>query len=203
MHRLKTPKGAFVLALLGLAIVISRGASESREDLERWWADLKSADGAKGYYAIGQLVISSGQSVPFINEHVHAVLGVPRERLSQLVVDLGSELYAVREKAYRELEKLQDLAEEELRKGAARDPTLEVNRRIDQLLQKLDLLKNPDRLRALRAIEALEGTGTAEAKQVLQRLASGAPEAQLTRQARASLERLMKRQNRDEKAKMP
>jgi hypothetical protein len=50
-----------------------------------------------------------------------------------------------------------------------------------------------DALRQLRAVEALEHIGTADARQVLQRLADGAPDARLTREAQASLERLKRR----------
>lgn len=42
---------------------------------------------------------------------------------------------------------------------------------------------------ARREIEVLENIGTPEVKRVLQRLAEGAPEAQQTRKARASLVR--------------
>ena len=45
-------------------------------------------------------------------------------------------------------------------------------------------------LQALRAVELLEHIGSREARQVLERLAKGAPEARLTREAKASLERL-------------
>jgi hypothetical protein len=48
-------------------------------------------------------------------------------------------------------------------------------------------------LRELRALEALEATGTPAAQKALARLARGHPGARLTREARASLERLSKR----------
>jgi hypothetical protein len=51
----------------------------------------------------------------------------------------------------------------------------------------------PKALRAVRAIHVLELAGTAEAKEVLRTLAGGAPEAPVTQEARASLERLAKR----------
>jgi hypothetical protein len=45
----------------------------------------------------------------------------------------------------------------------------------------------------VRAIEVLEHIGTPDANELLQTLATGAPEARLTQEAKASLERLAKR----------
>ncbi len=53
-----------------------------------------------------------------------------------------------------------------------------------------------DRHRTLRALEALERAGTAEARRVLERMASGAPAARITRVARGALERLAQRSAR-------
>ena len=44
-----------------------------------------------------------------------------------------------------------------------------------------------------RALRALEQMGSLDARHLLQRLAQGAPEARLTLEAKASLERLSKR----------
>ncbi|HTU18889.1 MAG TPA: hypothetical protein VMG10_12590 [Gemmataceae bacterium] len=48
-------------------------------------------------------------------------------------------------------------------------------------------------LRDSRALEVLEQLGTPEARGLLRRLADGAPEARLTREARAVLQRLAAR----------
>jgi hypothetical protein len=45
-------------------------------------------------------------------------------------------------------------------------------------------------LRQTRALEALEQIRSPEARKLLERLAAGAPEARLTREAQAALERL-------------
>jgi hypothetical protein len=52
---------------------------------------------------------------------------------------------------------------------------------------------SPALLRGLRAIAVLEQIGTPEAKQLLLNLAAGAPEARLTREAKAALGRLVRR----------
>ena len=51
-------------------------------------------------------------------------------------------------------------------------------------------------LQAVRAIEVLEHIGTAQAHQILNTLAQGMPEARVTRETKAALERL--RSNRPE-----
>jgi hypothetical protein len=48
-------------------------------------------------------------------------------------------------------------------------------------------------LRPRRAVEVLERAGTAEARQLLEHLAEGEPEAFLTREARAALDRSARR----------
>jgi hypothetical protein len=178
---------------MGLAAVLPGSASRPVAKLERCWVDLASADGAAAYRAMGQLAAIPGHTVPFLNDRLRPVAGPSRERLAQLIAGLGSDRYTVRDKAQQELEQLQDVAEEELTKALGAGPSLEVRRRLERLLARLDLLRSPERLRALRAIEVLEQIGTPEAKQVLQKLAEGAPEAQLTREARGSLERLARR----------
>ena len=69
---------------------------------------------------------------------------------------------------------------------------LEVRQRIKQVLDKLGPLASADRMRALRAVQVLEYTNTPEARACLQALAKGMPQAQLTCQAKAALERLAK-----------
>jgi hypothetical protein len=96
-----------------------------------------------------------------------------------------------REQAIRELERLGELAEPALRKALEGQPSLEVRRRVEGLLQKLDgPVTLPQHLRSLRAIEVLEHIGTPAAQQVLAQLAKGATAAHLTREAQAAVARL-------------
>jgi len=83
------------------------------------------------------------------------------------------------------------LAEAALRKALAGDPSLEVRQRVERLLDNLTgQVPQAGRLRELRAVELLELVGSPEARQLLQALAEGAPEARLTREARSAIRRL-------------
>ena len=52
------------------------------------------------------------------------------------------------------------------------------------------LRRSSDSLRQIRAIKVLEHLNTADARGLLQELGEGAPEARLTREAKAALQRL-------------
>jgi hypothetical protein len=56
-----------------------------------------------------------------------------------------------------------------------------------------DAERRGERLRAVRAVEALERSASTEARGLLRALAAGVPQARLTREARAALDRLSKR----------
>jgi hypothetical protein len=74
--------------------------------------------------------------------------------------------------------------------------SLESRRHLQDLLDRLkadgSLSLVQERLRARRTLEVLEQTGTPEARKVLQRLAEGAPEEDLRKEAQATLTRLAK-----------
>jgi HEAT repeat protein len=118
--------------------------------------------------------------------------------ITHWITDLDSEQFAVRERANEALEKIGDVAVPALRRKLAEKPSLEVSQRIERLLSKIEEQQiDPQSLRALRAVEVLEHIGSPEAKQVLETLATGAEGARLSREAKASLERLDERVSTD------
>jgi NADH dehydrogenase/NADH:ubiquinone oxidoreductase subunit G len=126
--------------------------------------------------------------VPFLGENL---LPAPAAdpQLARLVAQLDSSNFTERNKATHELEKRLQLAEPVLRQALASNPTLEMRRRLEELLQKAAGW-TPTQLREHRAVTALEYMGTPEARQLLATLAGGAPDARLTQEARDSLARL-------------
>jgi hypothetical protein len=172
------------------------GGKLSARELDACWTDLAAADAALGYRAVQTLAAAPARAVPYLGKLLSPAPAVDKRRLERLIADLSSDQFAAREKATKELEAAGKQAEPLLQQVLERKPPLEMRRRVERLLQKLareEWDPSPDRLRGLRALEALERIGTPEARQLLQHLARGVPEARLTREAKASLERLSRR----------
>jgi WD40 repeat protein len=165
-----------------------RGTQHSPERLRQLWEEVAGDDAARAYRAMWSLVAAPAQATALIQEHLHPVAPVEPRQLSRLLADLNSDSFAARTKATQELQRLGELAELALRKALEGQPTLEVRRRCGELLDKLSVLSG-DRLRAVRAVEVLEHLGTAEARELLEKLAQGDPAARLTREARTAAKR--------------
>jgi WD40 repeat protein len=164
------------------------------DEIERLWTGLDSSDGVRAYRAMWMMVAAARPSVSFLAERLQPKQPVADARLERLIAELDSEEFKNRARASQELEELGELAETALRKALASTRSLEVRRRVDSLLHKVEAQTlSPEQLLTLRALEVLEHIGTPEAKQVLQNLAKGAPGARLTQEAKASLERLSRR----------
>jgi hypothetical protein len=168
----------------------------SDRDLEALWADLAGEDAAQAYQTIVRLAGAPGQAVPWLGRHLRPVAAADERRTAELIADLESDRFAVRDAAARALEKLGESAGPALRRALAGAPGPETRRRVAGLLDALGpAAAPPDRVRVLRAVEALEHAGTPEARRVLETLAGGLPDARLTRDARAALARLATRRD--------
>jgi WD40 repeat protein len=173
-----------------------RPARPSSQELQTLWADLAGTDAAAAYRAIWTLVAGASESVPYIQEHLRPVAPAEESSMAQLVADLDSEQYQTRKAATERLEKLGDLAEPVLRQALQPKAPLETRQRVERLLELVAAGRenpSPDGLRVLRAVEALERMNTPAARHALEQYARGAPGRELTRQAKAALERLAKR----------
>jgi WD40 repeat protein len=166
-------------------------AALAAKDLDRLWADLRARDAAAAYPALARLAAGRNQALPFLAKHLSPVPEPDAKRVGQLLVDLNDDKPAVREQASKELAQLGGLVEPALRQRLAAKPPVEVQQRLEALLQKLKDAPVPDdELRRLRAVWLLEYLGTPEARDLLTALARGAGAARSTRAARDSLKRL-------------
>jgi WD40 repeat protein len=158
-------------------------------DLERLRADLGSGDARAAYRAVHTLAASPAQTIAYFKEHLRpAPERMDPKRVAQLIADLDSDEFKVREKATTELAKLDESAVPALHRALASQPSAEVRQRLERLLARYRV-PSSEALRALRTVWVLERIGTVEARQLLQKLASGAMAPQ-TSAAQEALERL-------------
>ena len=116
---------------------------------------------------------------------------VDRERLTRLIRELDHDQFARRERARQELLRLEDVAGPALRAVLKQQPTLELRRSAEDLLEEIKAEQaSPRRGAASRALAVLERIGSPEARRLLKQMAAGEPTAYLTRQAQQALERL-------------
>jgi WD40 repeat protein len=168
-------------------------ARAEAKDLDAWWADLASAEARKVHAAVWSLIAVPQQAVPRLATLLTPASSAPAATLRQLLEDLDSDEFARREAAARKLADLEERAFPALREALRANPSAEKRRQIEALLSAPSVVRSPATVRGLRAIEVLEQIGTPEAKEVLQRLSRGTPEARLAQEAKATLERLARR----------
>jgi WD40 repeat protein len=161
------------------------------------WEALRGDDARKAYRAVGLLAAAPRESVPFLRTRVPPAATLTEERqraLERWLRDLDDDSFKIREQASAALLRLGEAVLPAARKTLAGKPSAEVRRRLQEIVEKLGrVAPSPDGRAALRAVEALECAGTAEARGLLQELAAGLPGAGLTGEASAALARLTRR----------
>jgi hypothetical protein len=163
-------------------------------EAEALWEDLAGAEFVTVRRAMQALFAAPAQSVAFLGKHLKPVADVDAARIARLVSELDSKQFPMRQKASVELARYGDLAVPALRQALAKQPPLEVRRRIEQVLAIVEKqAQSGERLRPLRALEVLVQIGGTEAREVVKRLAAGAPPATLTQAAREALKRMKNR----------
>ena len=160
------------------------------KELEIHYADLKGDNAAHAHRAIWTLAAAEPKSLDLVAK---ALQPVPNDaaRITRLIAELDDKSFAVRTKAMAALIELGERAEPVLRKTLLSSPPIEVQRRITTILGKLDHKSLAAKwLHTRRLLAVVEYAGTPEARRILERLAAGAPEAPMTREAAAALKRL-------------
>jgi WD40 repeat protein len=151
------------------------------------WRDL-AGEAGRAYDAVWKLAQAPREGVALLGERLRPAAPVADIPVARRVAELDDEDFAVREKATRDLAAAGEAARAALEKALAESPSAEVRRRAGGLLLRLDEgAPGPEELRRLRALEALAQIGTPEARQVVERLAKGAPSSKTTQEAKALL----------------
>jgi len=193
-HTVATGLVDSTILLWDLSAPASNGpaAPMKADQLAAYWSDLAGGNAGRAFATIARLADMPEQVVEFMRDRLHPVSAPSSEELARLIADLDSPQFARRESATKQLSELGELADAALRKALSKTPPLEARRRIEALLAQPSMARTPEARRNLRAVRVLEGIGTPKAQELLKSLATGAPEARLTQEAKASLDRLRK-----------
>lgn len=193
-QRLASASGDFSVLLWDTSGLVKRPLPEiqmSDAEMQAGWEAFAKEDAAKAFQVRNQFVQANKQALPFLKDKLNAVSLFDPKRMAQLIRDLDSNRFAARQQAIAELEQLGVQAEAALHKVLDGKPSLEVRRRVEDLLQRIGSPNlGPEQLRVVRAVEVLELAGTPEALAILETFAKPEPPSFLTLEARAALKRL-------------
>ncbi len=143
------------------------------------------------FNAVWGLVANPNTAVVVLKDNLKPVAVVDQKAIAKHIGELGSEIFEARKRAFAALQDIGDQAVPALEERLKQPKSLEESMAIEKLLQAAETCTS-EQLQMLRAIQALEYIGTAGAKSVLQKMASGAAGSRITADAKASLERLGK-----------
>jgi hypothetical protein len=169
-----------------------RGKPLTETDAEKLWEALGHDDPRAAFAALTDLAGSPDRAVEMLRQHLKPAPAAPTDAaLDRIFSDLGSEDFAAREKASKQLEGYGESAVAGVRKRLGGKLTQEASQRAVAFLKPFDKATlATNRLRQLRAVELAEGLGTPAARKLLAELAAGGPGAPLTLDASAALRRL-------------
>jgi hypothetical protein len=165
--------------------------------LDALWNELADADASKSMKAIGALARGGAPALAYLKERLLPVAAPDPQRLAEWIAKLDVQDMVERQKAEAEIEKLGEGAIAALRKALTTSKAApETKKRIEALLARLEgWTLPPDRLRQLRALEAVEVMNSPGGLELVKTVAAGVPEARLTRHAVAAVARLTRRTN--------
>jgi WD40 repeat protein len=168
--------------------------SPSPAEIASLWHDL-AGDPVKAHRAIWMMTTDSKKAVEELAAHLQPGAPADAKRIAQLIAELDDDDFDKREKASASLATMPE-ADEAMKKALENKPSLEMRRRIEQILEaRKPGLANPERVREARAVEALELVGSPEAQALLEKLSKGPADAALTQDAKAALDRLGRKES--------
>jgi len=173
------------------ALALAPPLAKALPEADSVWAGLSNADTAAAFTLMRDLMAAPRRAVVLLDKRLVAVPIVEGGVLDRLLHELDDDSFEVREAASRRLADLGEIARTATVRAIAAKPapSAEASRRMRELLGLLERPPDGQQLRLLRAVEVLECIGAPEARRVLNRLARGEPQAPLTRDASAALER--------------
>jgi WD40 repeat protein len=160
----------------------------SAAQFNAWWTAL-GGNAQDAYTAMGQMIETPEFTVDLLKKKISPVQAGEPNSVLKLIAQLDAPTYGERMKAQSALESMGEGAAHIIRETMTTNLTLEVRRRLQDLLQKCTATSRLS-LQHHRSVTTLEWIGTPSAGALLRTLASGAPGARLTSESAAALKRL-------------
>jgi WD40 repeat protein len=154
------------------------------------WRQLGDLDSGKAFEAQRRLLHRAHDPVAVLRRHVAPAAPADAALLARLIGGLDHDRYEIRERSRAELENLGDRAASAVMQALQKPASLEAAHLLHEIRSKLDSDSTTSDLAASRAIEVLEQLNTPDACRLLEELASGMPEARLTKEAKSALDRM-------------
>src|SRR5262249_19819060 len=127
-------------------------------------------DAVRADRVIWTLAAAPTQAFALLRAYLRPVV-VDAALVTRLITDLDSDAYEIRQKAMIELNRLGECVVPDLQRSLALAPSLDLHRRLRQLLEQLELKEklpySSEKLRTHRAMELLGQISTPEALQLL------------------------------------
>ena len=140
-----------------------KAAKLTADAIAKAWADLAGADAPRAFRAQGSLMSDPVATLALFQKQLKPVRPADPKRLQKLIADLESQQFPVRNAADKELDELGGPAAGALRQALTKNSSLELRRRIDTLLDRLNgIVTRPELLRAVRAVAVLENIACPE-----------------------------------------
>jgi len=177
-----------------VAVPVKPNTTELKEaQLKAVWADMASADSAKGVQACAVLY-GSKNAVPFLKENLKVekvkLVQADEKMLAALIAALDSDTFEEREKAEAKLTELGQAAAVAIERAIKEAKSPEQRMRLERLREKCK--EQSAQTQAKRGLEVLVALKTPEAKELLEKLAKGEQKEWLTQVAKEALERASK-----------
>lgn len=171
-------------------VPVARQAIPAAE-IEALWGELSSPEASTGQRTVLRLVNDPDSAVPLLEERLKPVAAPDDKEVQSLIVRLEDDDFKVRQDALQRLSAYGAAIAPHLTAAARDADSNELRLRCQELLEAAQTLLplRGEALTAARAVQVLEWIGNERAKGLLVKLAGGAAEAQLTREARGALGR--------------
>src|SRR5262249_6477349 len=107
------------------------------QQLDSLWRELASDDSQKAYDAICSLASAPEQTLGVLRTRLEPLPRIDAQQIARWIRDLDARAFKVREDAMDNLARLGRLVEEPLKKALEDKPSLEAQRRLEDLLKRL------------------------------------------------------------------